>query len=70
MVEVFKTNVCKIRESKMLIRQLCDYMSLCKINFDMDDCDRVLRVEGENISPEKIIDFLQSNGYRCQLLES
>jgi hypothetical protein len=42
---------------------------LFKINFDLDDCDKILRVEGKNVLPGKIIGLLKANGYQCQALE-
>lgn len=40
-----------------------------RINFDLDDCDKILRVEGENICPEKIIAIVQNYGFRAEILE-
>ncbi len=68
MVEIFKTNVIKIKQSKMLIKQLNNSLPKSKINFDLHDCDKILRVEGEAIEPEAIIEFLNLNGFQCQIL--
>ncbi|MEP7317706.1 MAG: hypothetical protein ABI921_03170 [Panacibacter sp.] len=53
----------------MILQVLSHHFPLFKMNFDLDDCDRILRVEGINIAPEKIIKILNSSGYHCQLLE-
>ena len=68
MVEVFKTDVDDIELSNKLIGQLLEYFPDTLINFDMDDCDKVLRVEGEVIVIEKIIEILNANGYCCEVL--
>ncbi len=68
MVEVFKTNVEEIAESKLIIGQLLAHFPHNKINFDLSDCDRILRVEGENICPETIMQLLSSGGYHCEVL--
>jgi hypothetical protein len=68
MVEIFKTNVQEVAESKMIIGQLLEHFPQNKINFDLSDCDRILRVEGEDICPETIIQLLGSVGYDCQVL--
>ena len=47
MVEVFKTNVQKKAQSKMLLCILSEAFPSFKINFDLSDCDKVLRVEGD-----------------------
>ncbi|MEO5570624.1 MAG: hypothetical protein ABIT08_00745, partial [Bacteroidia bacterium] len=61
MVEVFKTNVEKPKEAKILISKLAGHFPKHKINFDLEDCDKILRVEGKNISPEKIVELMNSN---------
>ena len=67
-VEVFKTNVPEVELSELLIQQLEDQFPDSVINFDMEDCDKILRVEAYTITPEKIIQILNSNGYSCEVL--
>ncbi|MGY3212275.1 hypothetical protein [Mucilaginibacter sp. HD30] len=67
-VEVFKTNVAEVELSELLIRQLEDHFPDSLINFDMEDCDKILRVEAFTVVPEKIIHILNSNGYSCEVL--
>ncbi len=69
MIEVFKTNVKNADESAKLIRQLQTHFPSCKINFDLDDCDRILRIEGGAICTTTIITVLQHNHYQCEILE-
>ena len=40
-----------------------------KWNFDLEDCDHILRVETWSISATDINDVLESAGYRCEELE-
>ena len=68
MVEVFKTNVEEVELSKLLIQQLEDHFPDSQINFDMDDCDKILRVAAASVSSEKVIALLKSNGYSCEAL--
>lgn len=65
MVEVFKTNVQGVDESKMIIQQLLAHLPDSKINFDLDDCDYILRVESLYTSTQNIIALVQSMGYQC-----
>ena len=67
-VEVFKTNVAEVELSELLIQQLEDQFPDSLINFDMEDCDKILRVEASTVAPEKIIQILNSNGYSCEIL--
>ena len=69
MVEVFKTNVQKIGESKKLLSLLTQAFPSCKINFDLEDCDKVLRVEGENIGSLKIMTIVKEQGFNCEILD-
>ena len=69
MIEVFKTNVRQNKQAVMLLKVLLHHFPLTKINFDLNDCDKVLRIEGENICTRTIVELLNSNGYQCQVLE-
>ena len=68
MVEVFQTNVSQPHQAKSLITQLLQHFPDSKINFDLDDCDRILRVEGLNFLADKVMRLLEENGFNCQLL--
>jgi hypothetical protein len=69
MIEVFKTNVQKKAQSKMLLSILSDAFPSSKINFDLSDCDKVLRVEGENIQALSVMVLVKENGFRCEILD-
>ncbi len=69
MVEVFKTNVQRKGDVKTLLLILNEYFPRYKINFDLEDCDKILRVEGNNISTEAIVTILTSNSYQCVVLD-
>jgi hypothetical protein len=68
MVEVFKTNVEEFNVSKKLTQTLIAQFPESRINFDLKDCDKILRVEGNNILPERIIELVTSQGYLCEVL--
>ena len=69
MVEVFKTDVTKRMQAKSLASFLRQHFPGSKINFDLDDCDKVLRVEGMNFQAEKIIGLVKEKGFECKMLE-
>lgn len=69
MIEVFKTNICEIEKSDIIFRKLHKHFPENKINFDLDDCDKILRVEGANILSEKIIAILKEEGHLCEILD-
>lgn len=68
MVEIFKTSVEGQSESQLVIEKLQELFPAYTINFDLEDCDRILRIEHEAIENEKIIALLTSQGYYCEVL--
>jgi len=68
MVEVFKTNVQHSEQAAQLVSILRDRFAYCKINFDLQDCDKILRVEGNEICVETIIEILNTRGLACEVL--
>ena len=69
MVEVFKTDVSNKRKANDILSILQQNFPALRINFDLDDCDKVLRVEGERISAEKIISLMVEQKHSCELLQ-
>jgi hypothetical protein len=69
MVEVFKTDVQKKTQSKMLLSILSEAFPLFKINFDLSDCDKVLRVKGNNLEALRIMILVKENGFKCEILD-
>ena len=69
MLEIFKTNVRKVSEAKKLVILLLHHFPEAKINFDLKDCDNILRVEGKDFVPEKVMLLVKENGFTCNVLE-
>jgi len=69
MVEIFKTSVRNTREAKFIIQKLAKEFPDHKINFDLSDCDKILRVQGENIFENKIISIVTALNHKCEILE-
>jgi hypothetical protein len=69
MIEVFKTDVRQAHQADTLISELLQHFPDSKINFDLDDCDRILRIEGLNFLADKVMSLLRENGFYCRLLE-
>lgn len=69
MVEVFKTNVQEFTEAQQLVALLRRHFPGTKINIDMDDCDKVLRVEGNNLRIEKLMTLVTKKGFLCTVLD-
>jgi hypothetical protein len=68
MVEVFKTNVQEVDDANMLIQKLRKHFPNYKINFDLEDCDKILRIEGNRINAKVVLEIVWNNGYFCEAL--
>ena len=69
MIEIFKTNVKNAIQAETLLVLLYHYFPLTEINFDLEDCDCILRVKGEKFCSSNILHILAFNGFECQVLE-
>lgn len=69
MVVVFKTDVPDKSQADKLIEALSTEFPSCRINFDLDDCDRVLRIEGNTIESSTIANLVLAKGVFCEALE-
>ena len=69
-VLVFKTSVTtdrKVRKVRPLLDRLMDKSE--KWNFDLEDCDHILRVEAVSVQASVIIESLRNAGFSCAELE-
>ena len=69
MVEIFKTNVYDVMEAEQIISLLNRHFPAFMINFDLHDCDKILRVKGDTIPVNEIVDIVSSNGFHCSVLD-
>ena len=67
-VEIFKTYVNHVHQAEHLCSILSQKLEDTKVNFDLDDCDKVLRVESFRIDSIKIINIMETLGYSCELI--
>ena len=71
MIEIFVTNVAKKKDSIFLRNELLKIFPNSEINFDLEDCDRILRIESLNripVASEEVISCLDNNGFECKIL--
>jgi len=71
MVEVFKTNVEDSSHADLLVEQIHKTYTHYKANFDLEDCDKILRVESKmsQIEPSSLINLLNAFGYDAEILQ-
>lgn len=69
MISVFKTSVTNTKEIETLKPHLDIYLEFAKWNFDLEDCDNILRIDSINEIAQQTIKILKDNGFDCQELE-
>ncbi len=71
MVEVFKTNVKDHDYADRLIEQIHKNFIAYKANFDLQDCDNILRIKSMTgiIECDPLITFLEKFGCEAEILE-
>jgi hypothetical protein len=70
-VEVFKTNVQTRDEPYWLVERIQMLCVSYKANFDLGDCDRILRVKNPDgqVSTREIIRMMNNAGFHAEVLE-
>lgn len=67
MVYVFKTSVRTQKSAKCAIVHLENLLE-CKSNFDLIDCDKILRLETDFVEVSLITSLMKSLGFKCEEL--
>ena len=67
-VEVFKTNVADEKQALQVEARIRQLFAGHHINFDLEDCDKILRVEGKDVCSEAVITILKGSGFFCERL--
>jgi hypothetical protein len=69
-VEVFKTNVSSWGQAERLLVQIHSTFIHYSANFDLWDCDNILRVKSQHgsIQPQPLILLLKESGVEAEVL--
>ena len=68
MIEVFKTNIQNPKRAEKIAKALSRHFGYQSVAFDLEDCDKILRIEADNISNPEVIKLLQELGCQCKVL--
>ncbi|CAD0003968.1 hypothetical protein [Flavobacterium salmonis] len=68
MIYVFITSVKTEQEVGQLKPHLNDLLKQAKWNFDLEDCDKILRIDIETEITQSIINLLKDKGFYCEEL--
>ncbi|QEC68960.1 hypothetical protein FRZ67_17200 [Panacibacter ginsenosidivorans] len=69
MIYVFKTSVKNKKHIRQLSPLLNSLLQQSKWNFDLEDCDKILRIDCDENVVFKIIDLLNIHKFYCEKLE-
>lgn len=70
MVEIYKTNVLKKKQAKLIKKEINTLFPNYSISFDLEDCDCVLRIDTfeEMLDNNSIIEIFYKNGFYIEIL--
>ncbi len=70
MIEVFKTDVNSKHDACMLMNIICSTFPEYEVNFDLEDCDKVLRVKNTRgeIHSTYLTKLLKDLGFKAEVL--
>jgi copper chaperone CopZ len=66
---VFKTNIEDVKQVRKVSPHLRNVQGILKWNVDLHDCDKILRIETNDLSPHSIQEIIKNAGYYCAELE-
>jgi hypothetical protein len=69
MIYVFKTSVKTKIQAKKLKPHIDKILPKAKWNFDLHDCDKILRIDSDENIILPIIDLLTAHSFDCEELE-
>lgn len=69
MIFIFKTSVKTKLQAKKLKPHINELLPDEKWNFDLQDCDKVLRIDSDESIVSKIRGLLQTHQFYCEELE-
>lgn len=66
MISIYKTNIENNLQIDKLSKQLNELIGNSKWNFDLEDCDKILRVDTQNNISKLVIEKLTALGFDCE----
>ena len=70
MIEVYKTNILKKKQAKGIKKQIKNKFPNYGVDFDLEDCDHILRIETFNqaLDNDAIINIVQKQDFEIEIL--
>lgn len=67
-VEIFRTNILDPGQAEHIVATLRHSFPEWRVNVDLDDCDKILRVEGLEIVSPEVENLVRKLGYDCTII--
>ena len=68
MIRAYKTDVQNQQIADDIINALLKKSPDFRVNFDLQDCDHVLRIEGTEVETEQVTSLVEKFGSSCEEL--
>ncbi|GEP90275.1 hypothetical protein SAMN05660909_00116 [Chitinophaga terrae (ex Kim and Jung 2007)] len=70
MLGIFRTNIQTTKDKSDVIDAIVAQLPVTACSVDLEDCDKVLRIDSPVIfAPETIINLVADLGFDCQILD-
>lgn len=69
MIEVFKSNIIKKKQANEFKKECLNKYPNYQITFDLEDCDKIVRVEAKSLNVKDIMDIAHNANILLQILE-
>ncbi|HKC67888.1 MAG TPA: hypothetical protein VKG26_06630 [Bacteroidia bacterium] len=69
MVEIFKTNVNNTFDALKIKEFLLKEFPQADISFNLQDSNKILRTEGNQIPASRVVQIIKHEGFYCEVIE-
>jgi hypothetical protein len=66
---VFKTDVTSKKKVSKVSALLTSFPAIEQWNFDLEDCDKVLRIVANGLHPRSVESLLHTAGFNCREMD-
>jgi SAM-dependent methyltransferase len=67
-IEIFKTNIRNQAQARAVYDALARLLPAARISFDLDDPEKILRVEDDIIDADQVMETVKDLGYGCKII--
>lgn len=69
MIGIFKTNIATPEERTHVLHAIRNNYEVGQCHVDLEDCDKVLRIVNMKVEENEMIQFVQQQGFNCEILD-